>query len=319
MDMTHQPSLEQWGEPTSLVDYDLQVLRERYLAPPKADFDSSPLARKLGNLPTRTFVAINSQFAGMNTGDRTLRVNAYQIDALARGRQESKHEVWFAELVLSSKEQSEHAELVAMKPNTAKALAREFHASEVLAERLMPIYGRRVTFENLGFFFDQLSWQGNSVTRYEYGVQSMDRMMWSRENMPTQDQVIDVFDKAAETMGVAHGVAGIALGDPQPKNIVTDPKGVRFNDLEEASDLQTPDGSINTLKAEKLIKKDLESFLLVLGGDYTDLVKEYFATPYAERVAQAGLIPTYVQLSVDEIVKLSRQPQRDVPYMGPRF
>ncbi|MGH7240895.1 MAG: hypothetical protein ACREGB_01205, partial [Candidatus Saccharimonadales bacterium] len=273
----------------------------------------------LGNIPGHTFLGIASEFAGVQIDDSTLTVNAYAVPEFAKGRQESKQEVWFADFELRSKSQSGHAELVAVKPATAVAAAHEFHALQAVGRRLGDRYGRKVTFDGLGFYFDEARHKVSSVTKYDHSVQSMDQIMWSRENMPTQEQVIDVFGKAAETLAMLHGEAGVAHGDSQPKNIASDRKGVRIVDLEEAKDLLTADGSVNAFKAEQCIREDLETFLLLLGGDYTHLVREYFAEPYAAQVAEANLLPRYVQLSVPEIVQISTGEQRAVPYLGPRF
>lgn len=319
--MSSNKSFEQWGEATSLVDYDLQLLNSKYSRAPRLgkDFESSPLANRLGNMPDRTVMGFAEQFNGVDIADSTLRLNAYLIEAMAHGREESKRQVWFGELALKSKSQSEHAELVAIKPMTAKSAAREYHASEAVANRLQETYGRRVTFEGLGFYFDQFTWKNNLITRYEHGVQSMDRVLWSRDSMPAQDQVIDVFSKAAETLAVLHGEATIAHGDAQPKNIAADVRGIRIIDLEEASDMLNPNKEVDIFKANRLIKKDLEDFLLGLGGDYTDLVKEYFAEPYVDRIANSTELPSFDHLSVAEVAAIGQQPQRSIPYLGPRF
>jgi hypothetical protein len=307
-----------WGDATALVDFNVAPIADRYLRIPFADkdFESARMVGKLRKLPADTLVVLGEQFGAVDTEDGSLRANAYAISEMGRGRQESQHLVWFGQLMLDSKTQGERTELVAVKPMNARLATHEYQAGETLEQRLLDSQQRRLTFTSLGFYQDKLTSKVSLITKYEHGVNSADRIMWNREDMPSQEKVADVFAKAAETLAILHGEAAIAHGDPQPKNIASDLRGVRIIDLEDAQDFLNRRGDIDSIKARRLIEEDMKSFLLKLGGDYTDLVREYFAEPYVARMAASQLVPEYVQLLVEEVYEISQRPQETIPYLG---
>lgn len=307
----------EWGVATSLVDFDVTPISDRYLRAPFSDRDFEParMVGKLRRLPGATLVVVGEEFGAVDMADGSLRANAYAIQDMGRGRRESQHFVWFGQLLLGSKSQGERTELVAIKPMNARLVAHEYHAAETFDRRVYDSQQRKLTYTNLGFYEDRLSGKVSLVTKYEHGVQSADRVMWNLDEMPAQDQVTDVFAKAADTLAIFHGEATMAHGDPQPKNIASDLQGVRAIDMEDAQDFLSRRGVINTFKARQLIEEDMASFLLKLGGDYTDLVKKYFAEPYVAQMAASQLVPEYVQLTVDEVCEISQRPQENVPYL----
>lgn len=309
--------LLQWGNATSLVDYDMKVVPEDWLidAPDGQDFEGSRLAGKLRALRAGTFMAIDSEFGDIETGDTSLKVNAYEIPDMGKGRQESKWAVKFGQLVLTSKSQGERTELVAMKPTPSRAAAREYHASEAVADSLYDVHGYRTTFPYLGFFRDRLSKRINAVTRYEHAVQSADVVMWNRSQVPSSEQVIDVFRKAANSLADLHGHALVGHGDAQPKNIASDNRGVRIIDLEDALDFKARNGELDTFKIPRLIEEDLRMFLTRLGGVGLELVDEHFAERYVDRLAESELLPGFVQPTVDRIRQIAEEPQQQIPYL----
>lgn len=299
------------------MDYRVEPLPTRYLQPPRPgkDFGGSKLCNKLMRLPNGVFFTVSDQFADVHTGDESLRVDGYLIPEMARGRQESKREVAFGQLVLRSKSQGEYTEMVAIKPMPSRAVAHEFHASERVAHALQDVHGRRTTFTTLGFFRDEASATVNLVTRYEHGVKSTDGLMWNRTTMPSTDQVIDVLRRAAISLGDLHGKAAVAHGDSQPKNIAADTRGVRIIDLEDAKDFRNSRGEIDTLRARGLMSEDLSLFLRRLGGDYAYLVDKHFTGIYTGRVALGGVIPEFAQLQRKQVQEIADQPQEPIPYL----
>lgn len=313
--------LLQWGKiATSLVDYDMEVVPRDWLvdAPDGRDFEGSRLAGKLRQLRAGTFMAIGAEFGDIETGDASLKVNAYEVPEMSKGRQESQWMVKFCQLVLRSKSQGERTELVAMKPVPAQAAAREYHSSEAVADNLYDIHGYRTTFTNLGFFRDKLSKRINLVSRYEHSVQSADVVMWNRSQLPSAEQTIDVFRKAANSLADLHGHALVGHGDAQPKNIASDNRGVRIIDLEGAVDFKANNGGIDTFRVPRLIEEDLRMFLTRLGGVGLQLVDEHFAERYVDRLAGSELLPSFVQPTIDRIRTIAREPQQDIPYMTSR-
>lgn len=309
--------LLQWGNATSLVDYDMKIVPEDWLidAPDGHDFEGSRLAGKLRQLRAGTFMAIDSEFGDIETGDASLKANAYEIPEMSKGRQESKWVVKFGQLVLRSKSQGERAELVAMKPMPPQAAAREYHASEAVADALYDVHGYRTTFANLGFFRDKLSKKISLVTRYEHSVQSADVVMWNRSQVPSSEQVVDVFRKAANSLADLHGQALVGHGDAQPKNIASDNRGVRIIDLEGALDFKARSGELDTFRIPRIIEDDLRMFLTRLGGVGLQLVDEHFAERYVERLAESELLPRFVQPTVDRIRQIADEPQQQIPYL----
>lgn len=306
------------GIATSLVDYDMQVIPESYLESPGDGQDFHKGARlvgKLRQLPAGVFMAIGEEFGDIEFGDPSLHADAYLIPEMSYGREESQRAVKFGQLVMRSKSQGERTELVAVKLMPPQVAAREYHASEMIADRLMDLYGRRTTFENLGFYRDKITKSIGLVTRYEHGVQSADGVMWNRQQMPSSDQVADVFRKAANSLADLHGEALAGHGDAQPKNIASDSRGARFIDLEDAVDFRTPDGSVDIRRAKNIITDDLRMFFRRLGGDYTDGVDQYFTQRYLERLSESEILPAYFHPTQREIQAIAEEPQEAIPYM----
>lgn len=316
--MSHR-NLPWSGVASPLVDYDVQVMPERYLESPGDGGDFYEGARRLTGalraLRPGVLMVIGKEFGDIEFQDPSLQADAYLIPEMAYGREESQRSVKFGQLVLHSKSQGERAELVAMKPMPPKIATREYHASEAISARLMDLYDRRTTFTNLGFYRDPISKNIASVTRYEHAVQSTDGTMWNREQMPSSDQVADVFRKAANSLSDLHGEALAAHGDAQPKNIASDSRGVRFIDLEDACDMKGKDGGLDILRARELITGDLNMFFKRLNGDYSDLVTQNFTERYLERLSESDVLPAFFHPTEKEILAIARQPQEAIPYL----
>lgn len=310
-------NLPQWGQATSLVDYEMAPMPEKYLVSPQPgkDFLGSRLVGKLRELRPGCFMALADQFGDIEMADSSLRINAYTIPEMARGREESQRAVKFGQLVMHSKSQGERVELVAIKPMPNQVAAREYHASEAIAESLFDKYDYRTTFTNVGFFRDSITKHVQLVSRYDHAVQSADQIMWNRAEMPSTEQVADVFRKAANTLSDLHGEALVGHGDAQPKNIASDNRGVRIIDLEEAVDFREHGGGLNTIRTPKLIQNDLRWFFSRLGGDYSDLVQPHFTERYLSRLSESELLPGFVQPTEYEIMQIAREPQTAIPYL----
>lgn len=59
----------------------------------------------------------------------------------------------------------------------------------------------------------------------------------------------------------------------------------------------------------------MQAFLLRLNGDYQHLVREHFAQPYVDKMAESELLPEYVKLTPEAIVDIARKPQQSIPYL----
>lgn len=306
------------GIATSVVDYDVDIMAEQYLESPGNGQDFYKEARLTGALralqPGRLML-IGKEFGDIEVGDPSLHADAYLVPEMSYGREESQRHVKFGQLVLRSKSQGERMELVALKHVPPRIATREYHASEMIADRLMNVYDRRTTFTDIAFYRDPITKNIGTVSRYEHAVQSADGTMWDRQQMPSSDQVADVFRKAANSLSDLHGEALAGHGDAQPKNIASDSRGVRIIDLEDAVDFMAPDGGVDIMRAKDAITDDLSMFFRRLGGDYTDLVDQYFTQRYLERLSDSELLPAYFHPTEQEILAIARQPQESIPYM----
>ncbi|HYH75083.1 MAG TPA: hypothetical protein VD735_03930 [Candidatus Saccharimonadales bacterium] len=280
---------------------------------PGNNFVSKDLVRRLGRMPSGAAWLVAEQFAAVDPEGATAHINF--IPQLGNGRRESRTGVQFGQMVTNSPSQKERAELVAVKPVSPYAAAREFGAMSVMngLARLRPD-GRGRSFTPLGFYRSPEGGQVSLITRYEHQVVTLDNLLWDESEKPISElRVRAALSHTALALADAHA-SGFIHGDPQPKNIGTDNIGYRYPDLEAASEFEVQPGVVDPFRARRLIEEELDTALRTLDGDYTDLVPDSFAEIYHDNVAEA--IPSEAILTTKDIIAIANRPQYPIHHYG---
>lgn len=145
------------------------------------------------------------------------RLSLVENEEYRKGREDSMHDVWFADAVISSDSGTSLSQLpVAIKPYKEMFQILAGRDYETSAE-LNRIGGaeRRITFSHVGFMREH-GGTLNTLTVFEEGVTSCDNLLFNPER--TSDDVYIALTLSAESLLFLHGEAGMTHGDFLPRN-----------------------------------------------------------------------------------------------------
>lgn len=252
------------------------------------------LTRKLGELSTNQLLLITETETPeqlSNTARLTMRPD------YSEGRRKSFFEVWFADMTIHGKGESEDDTLarqpVAIKPVGIPRLATQELRT---ATDINSHDQRRLTFQPIGFANIGKS-DGSSklsiITEFEEGVTSFDNILYKdREEKPNENTVAWALDCAARGLIILHGL-GYEHGDYQVQNTAYDtglqPRIIditgtkkRNNPRDFTGDLKTYIGSLSDLDTRKPVasrEQILDCFL----APYREEIPNMFPRDHLQR------------------------------------
>lgn len=147
-------------------------------------------------------------------------VTAKKNDTYRTGREDSIHDVHFADMCINSSNTVLSRLPVALKPypEILSMLAGRDYATSIRLNDLSK--DRQITFSYAGFMRDEKGTL-HTVTRFEEGVTSCDNLVFNPERTP--EEVYLALTTAAESLLFLHGEAGMTHGDFLPRNTAYDP------------------------------------------------------------------------------------------------
>lgn len=252
------------------------------------------LTRKLGELSTNQLLLITETETPeqlSNTARLTMRPD------YSEGRRKSFFEVWFADMTIHGKGESEDDTLarqpVAIKPVGIPRLATQELRT---ATDINSHDQRRLTFQPIGFANIGKS-DGSSklsiITEFEEGVTSFDNILYKdREEKPNENTVAWALGCAARGLIILHGL-GYEHGDYQVQNTaydtglqpriidITDTKK-RNNPRDFTGDLKTYIGSLSDFDTRKPVasrEQILDCFL----APYREEIPNMFPRDHLQR------------------------------------
>jgi len=252
------------------------------------------LTRKLGELSTNQLLLITETETPeqlSNTARLTMRPD------YSEGRRKSFFEVWFADMTIHGKGESEDDTLarqpVAIKPVGIPRLATQELRT---ATDINSHDQRRLTFQPIGFANIGKS-DGSSklsiITEFEEGVTSFDNILYKdREEKPNENTVAWALGCAARGLIILHGL-GYEHGDYQVQNTAYDtglqPRIIditgtkkRNNPRDFTGDLKTYIGSLSDFDTRKPVasrEQILDCFL----APYREEIPNMFPRDHLQR------------------------------------
>lgn len=221
-------------------------------APTEADIK---LLRDLGHL---SVLLSSTAYGTLPRNAYNLRATFIDVNDFGIGREDSRHQVRFGQMLLNGRGIHENHDFVAVKPyDNEENLHREWAANA---------YANAVFDEQRGFMPLAVTRDedGNpaAITLYEHGVKTFDNVFWAdREEHPEalgRDNVINAATTCMYGLGLMHG-SRLIHGDPQVKNLGKDNRHVRFIDLEDASLI--PEDAIDDPEVIDKILRDVSVFI----------------------------------------------------------
>lgn len=241
------------------------------------------LTRKLGELSTNQLLLITETETPeqlSNTAHLTMRPD------YSEGRRESFFKVWFADMTIHGKGESEDDTLarqpVAIKPVGIPRLATQELRTATDINRHDQ---RRLTFQPIGFANIGKSDGGSKlsiITKFEEGVTSFDNILYKdREEKPNENTVAWALGCAARGLIILHGL-GYEHGDYQVQNTAYDtglqPRIIditgaikRYDPLSFSGDLKIYIGSLSDFDTRKPVASK-------------EQILDCFLTPYREEI-----------------------------------
>ena len=241
------------------------------------------LTRKLGELSTNQLLLITETETPeqlSNTAHLTMRPD------YGEGRRKSFFEVWFADMTIHGKGESEGGTLarqpVAIKPvNIPRLATQELRTATDINSHDQ----RRLTFQPIGFANIGKS-DGRSklsiITEFEEGVTSFDNILYKdREEKPNENTVAWALGCAARGLIILHGL-GYEHGDYQVQNTAYDtrlqPRIIditgaikRYDPLSFSGDLKIYIGSLSDFDTRKPVASK-------------EQILDCFLAPYREEI-----------------------------------
>lgn len=174
------------------------------------------------------------------------------------GREESKHQVDFGQLLLNGPGVHEHPEHVAVKPfEDIDDLKREWTISQYL----------NGTFEDqfaiLPLGLQKMpdgSWR--MLSAFETGIKTFDNTLWANSDLEPEalrpENVRRAVGLGMRGLGMMHG-SRVIHGDAEAKNLAADREKIRFVDLEGA-EILAPDILDDPLSIKRT-REDLDAFI----------------------------------------------------------
>lgn len=226
------------------------------------DQDSESRMRRIMSGMGRSSVILDSmKYGGLQFGD-SAHASFVENDEFLGGRDDSKHQVRFGQLILNGRDFREQPEFVALKPyDDRRDLYREWAAHEYLNS----LFDRQVGYINLGVVNSAQNTRA-IISQYDHDVISFDSSFWAGDDMPAAALRPEVLRRhaslAMESLGMFHGVR-MTHGDAQAKNLAADRYGPRAIDLETAQILD--EETIDDPSTYDQTRKDISSFIYSVG------------------------------------------------------
>lgn len=241
------------------------------------------LTRKLGELSTNQLLLITETETPeqlSNTAHLTMRPD------YGEGRRKSFFEVWFADMTIHGKGESEGGTLarqpVAIKPVDIPRLATQELRT---ATDINSHDQRRLTFRPIGFANIGKS-DGSSklsiITEFEEGVTSFDNILYKdKEEKPNENTVAWALGCAARGLIILHGL-GYEHGDYQVQNTAHDTRlQPRIIDITGAKKRNNPRGFTGDLKTYIGSLSDFDTRKPVASKEQ---ILDCFLAPYREEI-----------------------------------
>lgn len=247
----------------------------------------SSIMYRLDGLPME-HIALCSHKTDPTIASLPTTVTTKKNDTYRTGREDSMHDVRFADMLISSNTLLSRLP-VALKPYPEKfsILAGRDYITSVRLNKLSE--DRQITFAHAGFMRDN---QGvlHTITRFEEGVTSCDNLIFNPER--TEQEVYLALATAAESLLFLHGEAGMIHGDFLPRNTAYDPSlQFRIIDTTTARESTDPDDYLDDIQRYIAGLRDTnihEEFSIS-----NDVINEIFLDKY-QKTAR-GTLPTEIR------------------------
>lgn len=211
-------------------------------------------------------------------------------EEFALGREDSKHQIEFGQLMLNGNGVHENGELVALKPfDDPEDLKREWAVSQYLNE----INDDQLALLPLGVYKD-MDGELALMTAYEAGIKSLDSTFWADRTTEPEALRPAVVRRSMElgmrTLGMLHG-SRVIHNDAQAKNMAADRNNPRFIDLEDAEIIHEDliDDPLYIAKT----RGDLNAFISSLGQ--VDENREFIIPLLRDAKVEDQVIKTYAR------------------------
>jgi tRNA A-37 threonylcarbamoyl transferase component Bud32 len=190
--------------------------------------------------------------------DHGVTASFIEQEDFSYGRQDSRHQVRFGQMILNGQGVHESPDFVAVKPfDDKKELYTEWAANNYLNS----VFDDQRAFMSLGVMRDKHGGM-NMISLYEHGVKTADTVFWADKESEPEALRAKVIENTAITcmysLGLMHGVR-LVHGDAQAKNLAWDNRQPRFVDLEGAA-LIPKDEVQEAIHIDKIMK-DVQVFI----------------------------------------------------------
>ena len=203
------------------------------------------------------------------------------------GREDSRHGVQFADLVVPRRSGTSTVQPIALKPvMSAKGAVREHKIARYLNKQ-----GEQLTFRPLGF----TRWGGNfsTITEFDQGVVSYDNTLLEKTHKPTESEIAEALTVAAQTLIILNDI-GLVHGDFQVKNTASDVNGrIRVIDLTMMKRLRDTEDVLSDIT---LYTESLTRFGTQLSPVSPEQFDDHFLHTYEKSVSD--IFPKQRQLEV---------------------
>lgn len=206
----------------------------------------SSIAYRLNSLP-KGHIAVCTHETDSRIASLPVTVSTKENNTYRTGREDSMHDVSFADMTIKSENTTLSRLPVALKPypEPFSILAgRDYMTNVRLNESNNQ--SRQITFSYVGFMRNS---EGilHTVTRFEEGVTSCDNLIFNPEK--TSEEIYLALTTAAESLLFLHGEAGMTHGDFLPRNTAYDPSlQFRIIDTTTAKESTNPDDYIDDIQ-----------------------------------------------------------------------
>lgn len=197
------------------------------------EFRNERLIRKLGSLTAGELVLLPSELSGLSVDSPAQeQATITRIGELEKGREHSRTEVAFGQLLIPQDDAHTIAAQVAVKYVHPITASREFTAARAVDARMK----ERRTYERLGFVRHNDGERIGIITRYEPEVHTLDNYLWNPDTPPEVRR--QMFKLAGRAIAELHN-HNFIHGDAQAKNLAHDSLGnIRHLDTETYTDLR---------------------------------------------------------------------------------
>jgi hypothetical protein len=218
------------------------------------------LTEAIADLPPGALVLEEREFGEIDP--EQAQATYVRDDALAKGRQQSAHEVEFGQLVLKTRTDYNMPTLVAVKPH----VTREEAAHEwIMFDVFNSLSEHQSAYVPLGVWTTQAN-APRMLTLYEHSVQSMDNIFWPAPEDAhdvTPAQIAKAYQIGLYALGIVHGAGLVANDMASVRNIARDSQRVRFIDLEQVEFAERQDARTiaNSNQNHRYFQKDVTKLI----------------------------------------------------------